>query len=102
VVAGAFDGARAAWKQAGRSGNPRLVAICYFALGKGEEGRANVYDYYSVSGDFAKLVSANVAVTAADVRHLVASFEAIGADELIFNPTTDDLDDIERLAEIVL
>lgn len=102
MVAGAFDGARAAWKQAGRSGSPRLAAICYFALGQAEEGRANVYDYYSVSGDFAKFVSANVGVTAADIRHLVTSFEAIGADELIFNPTTDDLDDVERLAKIVL
>ena len=102
MVAGAFDSARAAWKQAARSGSPRLAAICYFALGKGEEGRANAYDYYSVSGDFAKLVSANVAVTPADIRNLVTSFEAIGADELIFNPTTDDLDDVERLAEVVL
>jgi hypothetical protein len=78
------------------------LAICYFALNKREECRANVYDHYSVSGDYAKLVSANAGVTAADIRALVTSVEAIGSDEPIFNPTTDDLDDVERLAEVVL
>lgn len=102
MVSGAFDGARAAWREAGRAGEPRLVAICYYALGKGDEGRANVHDYYSVSGDFARLIAGNVGVTAADVRRMLKSFEAIGADELIFNPATDDLDDIDRLGEIVL
>jgi hypothetical protein len=76
MVAGALDGARAACKRAGRSGSPRLATICYFALGKGEEGRANVYDYYSVSAEFAEVVSANVGVTAADIRHLLTSFVA--------------------------
>lgn len=102
MVSGAFDGARAAWREAGRAGEPRLVAICYYALGKGDEGRANVHDYYSVSGDFARLIAGNVGVTAADVQRMLKSFEAIGADELIFNPATDDLDDIDRLGEIVL
>ena len=52
MVAEAFDGARAAWKEAGRGGSPRLVAICYFALGDGEAGVANAGDYYSVSPSF--------------------------------------------------
>lgn len=102
MVADAFDNARAAWQEAGRDGSPRLVAICYFALGDGAAGRANAGDYYSVSPGFAELVTANVAVSAADVVRLRESFEAIGTDELIFNPTTDDVDDVERLAEVVL
>lgn len=36
------------------------------------------------------------------LRTIVKSFTNIGADELILNPTTDELDDVNRLAEIVL
>ncbi|MEV6610005.1 LLM class flavin-dependent oxidoreductase [Kutzneria sp. NPDC051319] len=101
-VAGHFDQARAAWQAAGRTEEQRLVAIAYFALGNPDKGRANVHDYYVVSGEFADLVSANMSDTAEKLRETVKSFEAIGATDLILNPTTDDLDDIERLAEIVL
>jgi len=101
MVVPSFDGARAAWEEAGREGKPRLIAIAYFALGDIELGRANAHDYYSVSGEFADLVTANVAGTAEAVKTLAAQFEEIGADELIFNPTTDDVDDIARLADIV-
>jgi alkanesulfonate monooxygenase SsuD/methylene tetrahydromethanopterin reductase-like flavin-dependent oxidoreductase (luciferase family) len=101
-VTGHFDQARAAWQAAGRTEEQRLVAIAYFALGDPDKGRANVHDYYVAAGEFADLVSANVSGTAEVLRETVKSFEAIGATDLILNPTTDDLDDIERLAEIVL
>jgi alkanesulfonate monooxygenase SsuD/methylene tetrahydromethanopterin reductase-like flavin-dependent oxidoreductase (luciferase family) len=101
MVAPSFDGARAAWQEAGREGRPYLVAIAYFALGDVELGRANVHDYYSVAGEFADLVAANVAGTPEAVQAMVASFEEIGADELILNPVTDDVDDVSRLADVV-
>jgi alkanesulfonate monooxygenase SsuD/methylene tetrahydromethanopterin reductase-like flavin-dependent oxidoreductase (luciferase family) len=101
MVAPSFDAARAAWDKAGREGAPRLVALAYFALGDGERGRANVHDYYSVIPDFADLVASNVAVTPEKVRAAVASFEELGADDLILNPGTDDEDEIKRLADIV-
>ena len=102
MVAPTFEASRAAWQEAGREGSPRLVAIAYFALGDADRGRANVHDYYEATGEFADLVSANVGGTPEAVRTLVAQFEEIGADEFILNPTTDDLDDVARLADIVL
>lgn len=101
MVAPGFDMAREAWKQEGREGRPRLVALCYFALGDSEAGRANVFDYYSVSGDFAHLVAGAVCDSPEKIREAVKSFEDIGADDLIFNPGTDDIEDMRRLAEIV-
>ena len=74
----------------------------YYALGDGEQGRKNVHDYYSFSGDFAGLMASAVCDTPQKVREAVASFEGIGADDLIFNTGTDDIDDIKRLADIVL
>lgn len=102
MVADGFAGARAAWKAAGREGEPRLVAIAYFGLGDPDKGARNVGDYYSVHGDFAKVVVDNLARTPEQVREVVKSFEAIGAEELILNPTIDDPDEVERLAEVVL
>ncbi|MET7991706.1 LLM class flavin-dependent oxidoreductase [Amycolatopsis sp. NPDC005232] len=98
-----FDAAREAWRAEGRDGEPRLVAIAYFALGDVEKGRGNAHHYYSVAGpEYADLVSAGVNGSADVLRETVKSFQDIGADELIFHPTTDDVDDVARLAEIVL
>jgi alkanesulfonate monooxygenase SsuD/methylene tetrahydromethanopterin reductase-like flavin-dependent oxidoreductase (luciferase family) len=102
MVEPAFQAARAAWSDAGRPGAPRLVALAYFALGDTEAGRANVYDYYSVGGpELATLVADGVARSKEDVRRIVTAYENIGADELIFNTGTDNVDDVARLAEAV-
>jgi alkanesulfonate monooxygenase SsuD/methylene tetrahydromethanopterin reductase-like flavin-dependent oxidoreductase (luciferase family) len=102
MVADAFDGVRAAWREAGREGAPRLVAINYFAFGDNDLGRHNVHDYYSNLGKMAATFSAGVHGTPDAVRETVKAFEEIGADELIFNPATEDIDEIARLADIVL
>ncbi|HKN50991.1 MAG TPA: LLM class flavin-dependent oxidoreductase [Amycolatopsis sp.] len=103
MVAESFENARAAWREAGREGEPRLVAIAYFALGDPESGRANVGDYYSNMGeDGAAFIASGVRTTPDEVRGAVKAFGDLGADELIFNPATDNLDDLSRLAEVVL
>lgn len=102
LVDQAFGAARGAWAAAGREGAPRLVAICYFAFGDGDAGKANVGDYYANFGEFTDIVVNNVRVGAERVREAVKEFEAIGADELILNPTIADLDQIAELAETVL
>ena len=63
MVAPSYDAARDAWCRAGRDGSPRLVALVYYALGDGEQGRKNVHDYYSAFGDFANLVASVVCDT---------------------------------------
>ncbi len=95
-----FDAVRAAWAAAGREGTPRLVATAYFALGNPDSGRANVHNYYSfASADVAGLIAGNVAVDRERIRAVCAGFEEIGADEIILNPATGDLDEVKRLAQ---
>ncbi len=102
-VADTFDRARAAWNDAGREGSPRLVAIAYYALGDVDKGRANVRDYYSASGaEIADATASGVHGGPEAVKAAVGEFARMGADELIFNPTLDDLDEIARLADAVL
>jgi alkanesulfonate monooxygenase SsuD/methylene tetrahydromethanopterin reductase-like flavin-dependent oxidoreductase (luciferase family) len=101
-VAKSFDQARAAWQEAGREGAPHLLAIGYFGLGDADRARANVHDYYAAFGEFASQVTAGLSGTPDAIRATVAGFADLGVDELIFNPGTDDIDEIARLAEIVL
>jgi hypothetical protein len=101
MVAPSFDAARDAWQRAGRDGSPRLVALAYYALGDGEKGKANIYDYYSVSPDFAELAASAVCDTPAKVKEAISAFSDLGADALVFNCGTDDVEEIKRLADIV-
>ena len=59
-----------------------MVAITYWAFGHIGAGRRNLYNYYRWLGDE------------------TATFMA--ADELIFNPALADLDQVARVAGIVL
>jgi hypothetical protein len=62
-----------------------------------------VGDYYSYADrGFTDIVVNNVRGTAEQLRSVVKEFADLGADELIFNPATDDLDDVLRLADVVL
>jgi hypothetical protein len=98
-----FEAARRAWRDAGRRSSPRLVAIAYFALGDAERGRSSIRDYYVALGDrAADAMAQRVNTTAGEIRKAVASFEAIGADEVILHPGLADPDEISRLADAVL
>jgi alkanesulfonate monooxygenase SsuD/methylene tetrahydromethanopterin reductase-like flavin-dependent oxidoreductase (luciferase family) len=102
MAAGAFEQARTAWQDGGRDGKPWLVGIAYFALTDPETGRNKVGDYYAGAGDFTQMVVNGMNATPDAVRGAVKAFGDIGADELILNPTTDEIDDVSRLADIVL
>jgi hypothetical protein len=54
---------------------------------------------WSVAG---KSIASTVRTTADEVKEVAKAFEALGADELIFNPATDDLTEIASLADLVL
>ncbi len=98
-----FREAENAWQQAGRAGKPRLVGCAYFALGPNaaERGGAYILDYYAFLGEAARLRAQAIPGTPEAIRQLARAFEDIGADELILWPTLPDLDQVQRLAEVV-
>ena len=101
-VAGAnFDRARAAWTAAGRTDAPRLYSLAYYGLGPDARAIATTYlsDYY---GDWGPGMAAGMPVTAEGLRALAKAFEAAGADDLLFEPTSASIDQLEGLAEAVL
>jgi alkanesulfonate monooxygenase SsuD/methylene tetrahydromethanopterin reductase-like flavin-dependent oxidoreductase (luciferase family) len=103
MAGGALEELGGAWERAGGTGRPRVVALSYFSLGEEHtaESLHNLRTYYGFLGDWAEGVAGGAARTPAAVRERAAAFEALGVDELIFDPTVADLDQVDRLAEAV-
>lgn len=100
MTAPSFEAAKRAWQEAGRQGVPKLVVLAYFALGDSETGRANIRDFYRMAPDD---IAGNVVLCTAPemIRQSIKDYTALGVDEIIFVPATDDLDEVTRLADIV-
>ncbi|HET6499914.1 MAG TPA: LLM class flavin-dependent oxidoreductase [Amycolatopsis sp.] len=93
--------ARAAWHDLDRPGDPALWGQGYVALADADRGREYLLDYYAFTGPFAVRIAASALTDAAAVRDFVRGYAAEGCDELILFPTTDDPDEVDRLAEIL-
>ncbi|HSP39301.1 MAG TPA: LLM class flavin-dependent oxidoreductase [Frankiaceae bacterium] len=92
----------AAWKEAGRSGQPRLAALVYFGLGDEDVSRASLQNYYGFLTDYVGFIVEGALRTPQAITDAVKAFEDVGITELIFDPTVPDLDEIDRLADLVL
>ena len=103
MAAGAIQEFKAAWEQAGGDGQPWVVVLCYFSLGEEhtEESLRNLRTYYGFLGDWAEGVATGAPRTPQAVRAQAAAFQEAGVDELIFDPTVADLDQVDRLADAV-
>jgi alkanesulfonate monooxygenase SsuD/methylene tetrahydromethanopterin reductase-like flavin-dependent oxidoreductase (luciferase family) len=95
------DRVRAAWKEAGREGAPRIVGLTYFGLGDDAMEKATAYlgDYY---GDFGSQFAEWIPKTPEALRDTVTKFEDFGFDELFVDPVNSDLGQIDLAADAVL
>jgi alkanesulfonate monooxygenase SsuD/methylene tetrahydromethanopterin reductase-like flavin-dependent oxidoreductase (luciferase family) len=95
---------RAAWEAAGRTDQPRTVALAYFALGDGAREAADAYllHYYEWLGQYAQMVADSAATDAETVRQSVAGFADAGCDELVMFPSSPDPGQVDLLADAVL
>ena len=99
----AYAVAQDSWKAAGRSGAPRLVGAAYYALGPGspDRGAAYVRDYYGFMGPAAEYMAQSILGTAEAVRSAIEVFSGMEMDEFVLWPTISELDQVDRLADIV-
>ena len=94
------EGVLKAWQEAGREGEPRIMALAYHALGpNAQQGIDSVRHYYDWLGEYADQIAGSVAADEDTVRGYVAAFEDAGCDELIFFAGSPDLDQVTRLRE---
>jgi alkanesulfonate monooxygenase SsuD/methylene tetrahydromethanopterin reductase-like flavin-dependent oxidoreductase (luciferase family) len=95
---------RAAWRAEGREGEPRTMALAYYALGEDAEAlaRHDLLDYYRWLGGYAETIAQSAATDPDTVRQYIAGFEQAGLDELIWFPTGSDPEQVDLLAEVAL
>ncbi len=98
-----FDGVHDAWSEAGRSGEPRMVAGRYYRLGPNsqEPGEAYIRDFLGFGGDRAEQLVQSILSTPQAIKEAMQAYEGIGADEVILWPTVAELDQVHRLADAV-
>ncbi len=97
-----FDLAEESWRAEGREGDPRLVASLYYALGpNAERGGDYIRDYYGYFGPAADDMARSIPSSPEAVEGLIRGFGEVGADEVICWPTVAELDQVDRLADLV-
>jgi alkanesulfonate monooxygenase SsuD/methylene tetrahydromethanopterin reductase-like flavin-dependent oxidoreductase (luciferase family) len=91
-----------AWQQAGRSGKPRWVGASYFALGPNASDHAARYigANYGYNPELAAKRLRTLPASTAAVEDAIKRQSDMGVDEFILRPCADDLDQMDRLAEI--
>lgn len=102
-----FDVARDAWREAGKEA-PHLATSFWFAIGDGDGPRTQIHRHLLrymnwIPSEFvdAMAPTAGFAGTAEDLRAVLKRFADIGTDEIHLIPTSSDIDQVRRVAEMV-
>jgi alkanesulfonate monooxygenase SsuD/methylene tetrahydromethanopterin reductase-like flavin-dependent oxidoreductase (luciferase family) len=100
----AVEKLEAAWRDAGRDGEPFKKSLTYFSLDDDpeEQARRTIGHYYAFAGEYAELAVAGVAKGEEQVKERVRAFEAAGCGELVMLPASSNPEQVDRLAAIVL
>jgi hypothetical protein len=97
-----FELAEGSWRNQGREGRPRLVACIYYALGpNADRGGDYIRHYYSFFGPGAEEMARSIPSTPEVVDNLIRGLGEVGADEVVCWPTVAELEQVDRLAEVV-
>ena len=91
------------WDAEGRSGRPRLAGVASYALGPNATEKVGGYirHYYSFLGDAAETMAQGAISTPKAVKDTIRDMEGIGMDEVVFLPSVSEMDQLERLADII-
>jgi alkanesulfonate monooxygenase SsuD/methylene tetrahydromethanopterin reductase-like flavin-dependent oxidoreductase (luciferase family) len=93
-----------AWRDAGRGGEPRRMALNYFALGPDPEGdtERSIGEYYSVAPNYASVVVAGTAKGEKGVAERLDRLREAGIDEAIMFPAFPRPEQVDMLAAVAL
>jgi alkanesulfonate monooxygenase SsuD/methylene tetrahydromethanopterin reductase-like flavin-dependent oxidoreductase (luciferase family) len=95
AFASAADKARAAWIEAGRTGDPMLWGQSYFTLTDPAAGDAYMRDYYAFTGGFVERIAAGLLTTPEAIREQLRGYADAGCDELVLLPATSDPQELD-------
>jgi len=102
-----FDVARRAWGDAGKPA-PHLATSFWFAIGGGDGPRAQMHRHLRRYMNWlpAEVVDAMAPTTGwagtdEELLRVLRGFEAVGTDEVHLIPTSSDVDQLRRVAEVI-
>ena len=102
-----YDVARTAWAQAGKP-KPLLATSFWFALGDGDEARAQVHRHLRrymnwIPAEYVDAMAPSTGWAGGEDELLAVlkEFEDIGTDEVHLIPTSSDIDQVRRVADVV-
>ncbi|OBF95018.1 luciferase [Mycobacterium sp. 852002-51152_SCH6134967] len=102
-----FDVARGAWAEAGKPA-PHLATSFWFAIGEGDQPREQVHRHLRRYMNWipADVVDAMAPMTGwagteRELLDVLRRFEDIGTDEIHLIPTSSDVDQVRKIAEVV-
>ena len=104
MLAEGREKALAAWKEAGRHGEPRTMALAYYSLGPdaAENAQRELGTYYAFLGGYADQIVASAAKDGDTVKGYIQGFSEAGCDELVFFPCSPEAEQVELLASAAL
>jgi alkanesulfonate monooxygenase SsuD/methylene tetrahydromethanopterin reductase-like flavin-dependent oxidoreductase (luciferase family) len=93
----------AAWRDKGRDGQPRRMALGYYSLGPDAQRNAEekLGDYYRWLGEYTQSVVEGAAKDGDTVKGYLAAFEEAGCDEFIFFPSDSNPEQVGLLREAI-
>ncbi len=91
------------WDAEGRSGRPRLAGVASYALGPNAADKVGGYirHYYSFLGDAAETMAQNAISTPEAIKDTLRDMEGIGMDEVVFLPSVSEMDQMDRLSDLL-
>lgn len=102
-----YDVAREAWAEAGKQ-KPHLGTSFWFAIGEGDGPRAQMHRHLRrymnwIPAEFVDAIAPTTgwAGTEGSLLDTLRAFEAIGTDEIHLIPTSSDLGQLQRVADVV-
>ncbi len=95
--------AEEAWKAVGRTGRPRFVAGLPYGLGPNAAERAasTIRHYYAFLGPLAERLASAIPTSPKAIKDSLRAFEDAGVDELLLWACIPDLDQVDRLADLL-
>ena len=94
---------QSAWKEAGRQGRAKIVALAYFSLGDTvDDSRRYLLDYYQpVGDDVAEMIAGSALRSVESITGALDAYAGVGVDELILDPTVSEPNQVDMLAAAV-
>jgi alkanesulfonate monooxygenase SsuD/methylene tetrahydromethanopterin reductase-like flavin-dependent oxidoreductase (luciferase family) len=98
-----YDIAEEAWRVERRPGRPRFVGNSWYVLGPGALERAAPYirENQAFRGDIVEDLVKGVPSSSPSIKDVIAAFADVGMDELILKPCLAEIDQVDRLADLL-